>query len=533
MVDRRRRTTVFASWTATELTLSLLVLCATVLWLRAEWSGSTPISATGERLWLALSSVFLASTLTLLLAWHAWIARGPRHQKPEAVPQAHWVEAIGEASFDAVFTADQAALIRSFSAGAERLFGYSADEILGRSIFQILSLAQSGDFDRGSFVERLQASGMGGIAIEMSGRKKCGETVDLEVRMSRLDPADGLVFLCVCREARQTETEGESAKEREDYLTATTALDLTGAAVAVLDRDGTLQRSNEVFRTITGQAVAGMRGRPIWELLPCEGKNGTVTDALNEAGSGNSPVDVETHSTENAPRMRWGFTRLKAGNGEALLAVGREVLEGAAAENRTGIDWMRSVAHHAALRFNQLLTTVVGYSELLLESVRNDDDPLRDGLQEIRDAGQKAARLSHELQRASGTSRAAPEPVDLAALLRHIAPEGPIQVVGETPVTDADRAALEQVFAYLMGLTPVGSPVRMTTAADAVVCEWSVREASVEEDSLELHAVRGLLAMIGGAIEVGNPPDRHVRVRIPLSENRDEVTEKGGSASAP
>jgi PAS domain S-box-containing protein len=60
-----------------------------------------------------------------------------RHGTPELVLEAE-VFALLERTADAAYSVTDAGEIRSWNAGAERLFGYRADEVLGRDINEVL-----------------------------------------------------------------------------------------------------------------------------------------------------------------------------------------------------------------------------------------------------------------------------------------------------------------------------------------------------------------------------------------------------------
>ena len=61
------------------------------------------------------------------------LTRGVQSQNPEA-----WLAAIVESSDDAIIGKTLDSVIRSWNAGARRVFGYSADEIIGKTVYELI-----------------------------------------------------------------------------------------------------------------------------------------------------------------------------------------------------------------------------------------------------------------------------------------------------------------------------------------------------------------------------------------------------------
>jgi nitrogen-specific signal transduction histidine kinase len=108
--------------------------------------------------------------------------------------------------------------------------------------------------------------------------------------------------------------------------------------------------------------------------------------------------------------------------------------------------------------FNNLLTAILGYCNLVLDDVPNED-PLRVDLEEIRTAGERAASLTRQLLAFSRRQMLQPQVVDLNALvasmqklLRRLVSEE-IEVVTalahDVPAVRADPTSLEQVLVNL------------------------------------------------------------------------------------
>jgi PAS domain-containing protein len=74
----------------------------------------------------------------LLIVWVCERATRARRQANEAVLEQQRLAAIVASSDDAIISKDLNGTIQSWNAAAERLFGYSADEMVGQSITRLL-----------------------------------------------------------------------------------------------------------------------------------------------------------------------------------------------------------------------------------------------------------------------------------------------------------------------------------------------------------------------------------------------------------
>ncbi len=136
--------------------------------------------------------------------------------------------------------------------------------------------------------------------------------------------------------------------------------------------------------------------------------------------------------------------------------------------------------------FNNLLTVINGYSRLLLGSLKAGD-PLRDGLEEIHKAGERAARLTQQLLAFSRKQVLQPRVLDLNRVVEEMRGMLP-RLVGEdvevrialnadSPMVHADPHQLEQVIMNLAvnarDAMPHGGKLWIETA----IVEWGESQA--------------------------------------------------------
>jgi PAS domain S-box-containing protein len=121
--------------------------------------------------------------------------------------------AIVESAEDAILSEDLDGLIMSWNHGAQRVFGYTADEVLGRPV-TILIPPERHDEEL-AVVERIRR-GERALRYETVRRRKDGAVIDISVTVSPVKDADGRIF-GVSRVARDI-TERRRTYERQTLL---------------------------------------------------------------------------------------------------------------------------------------------------------------------------------------------------------------------------------------------------------------------------------------------------------------------------
>jgi PAS domain S-box-containing protein len=157
-----------------------------------------------------------------------------------------------------------------------------------------------------------------------------------------------------------------------------------------------------------------------------------------------------------------GVNRLHEPAVGGIVINARDITEGRVLENQLRqIQKMEAIGRLAggvAHDFNNLLTAILGYCNLLLEDLPPESN-LREDLEEIRKAGERAATLTRQLLAFSRRQMLQPQPVDLNALVAemenmlHRVMGDDIELVlslsAELPTIKADPASIEQVLMNL------------------------------------------------------------------------------------
>lgn len=128
--------------------------------------------------------------------------------------------AIFDSAMDAIVTVNPSGSIESLNKAAETMFGYPAEALLRRDISTIAPLAPG----EGPFLDRVAQNEAlhSGRTCELTGRRKDGATVPLDVNLGRMEQSDGVRIVAVMRDC----TERKRAEQAKDEFVSTVSHEL-------------------------------------------------------------------------------------------------------------------------------------------------------------------------------------------------------------------------------------------------------------------------------------------------------------------
>jgi len=186
---------------------------------------------------------------------------GMRKQAEEA--QAH-LAAIVESSDDVIISKSLDGIITSWNAAAERIFGYSSEEAVGRSILSLIIPAELHEEEQ-QILRRLRAGDRVDhyqtIRVAKNGRK-----VRISATISPVRNAHGHIIGAskIARDITERETTQSMLRENQDLLRA--AFTQTYSFLAMLSTDGTILEANRAAIDGTGFSRGEVVGQKIWDV---------------------------------------------------------------------------------------------------------------------------------------------------------------------------------------------------------------------------------------------------------------------------
>lgn len=167
-----------------------LLVGALAVWLAALWQPLSPLGAV---------LLVVAGALTTLATFHPWCRQlairsiqgavwSAERERKEAVANAashaaRW-QAIVDTATEGIVTIDATGLIETYNGAAERMFGYTAIDVIGRNVSMLMPQPYRGEHD--GYLRRYLTTGerrIIGIGREVIGRHKDGSEfpIDLSV----------------------------------------------------------------------------------------------------------------------------------------------------------------------------------------------------------------------------------------------------------------------------------------------------------------------------------------------------------------
>jgi PAS domain S-box-containing protein len=332
---------------------------------------------------------------------------------------------IVEFSGDAIVSQRLDGVLLSWNDAAARMFGYSEVEMVGRQL-SILALEHDTD-DPEHVLERLRA-GEPAVHYEAVRHRKDGSLIEIAAVASPIrDSAGTLIGVSrICRDVTESKRTLEALRESEEQL----RLSADAAQLGVWRRDlatGRITWSPPLER-IFGLPPGG-HPKNVEQLRtlihPQDWQR--VSEGAARSIEGNREFDVEYRSVRPNGEIRWMLSRGRPLYSEAtaiaLAGITMDITNRRRLEEKMQqaqkLESLGILAGGIAHDFNNLLVGILGNASLLKEETP-PDAPLRDVMDNLMQASERAAHLTRQMLAYSGKGRFVVERLDLALQVQQI-----------------------------------------------------------------------------------------------------------------
>jgi PAS domain S-box-containing protein len=406
-----------------------------------------------------------------------------------------------EAAPDAMVVVNQDGEIVLLNLQAEKRFGYRRDELLGQKVKNIIPEG---------FAERLIADDLRsaedalaqqiGTGIELTGRRKDGSEFPIEIMLSPLGSADGILVTAAIRDI-------SVRKAAEKHLAQTESryrglLEAAPDAMVVVNQGGEIVLLNLQAEKQFGYRRDELLGQKVKNIIPVGFAERLIADDLRSAedalaqqiGTGIELTGRRKDGSEFPIEIM--LSPLGSADGILVTAAIRDITERKRHESalqeknselQVAVNELDAFSYSVSHDLRAPLRAIDGFSQILLKQYA----PLLSGeprkyLQRVRDNTERMGHLVDDLLRFSRLGRQplakqlVPTDTIVGQALRDARQQAPGRsvnvVVGDLPPVWGDAALLKQVFANL-----IDNAFKYTQLREAAVVEIGCRRIDDEQ----------------------------------------------------
>lgn len=341
---------------------------------------------------VAVSTVFIFGLVNRELTLRRRAEQGLRFQ-------ARVLNEIGQS----VITTDQDGRITFWNSAAEELFGYEADEVLGKPVLDVTPSEEERLESARIFEELQQGRKWTG---EILLRRKDGSTFPAIVTNSPIFNDSGELIGVVgvttdLSDLHEAQRELQKSEERFRAL-----IEHTSEITTIIDTDGQVKYSSPALQRLLGRDPRERVGENIFEhTIVHPDDQAAIADAFREVRR-EPGMQVIVEARVQRSDGSWVLMEHEAHNMSDNPAVGGLVVHSRDISERRELEQqlfhaqkMEAIGRLAggvAHDFNNILTSITGHAELVLSEVP-ESSQLHEDTVEIKRAAERAANLTRQL----------------------------------------------------------------------------------------------------------------------------------------
>ncbi len=472
---------------------------------------------------------------------------------------------VVESSPSGILMVDQSGIILLVNRQIEQQFGYERAELVGQPVEMLVPQRVRSHHigDRTEFFAHSESRPMG-KGRELYGIRKDGLEFPLEIGLNPIRTSDGMRVLASVVDISERKRAAQTLQKERYFIDA--VLEIAGALVVVLDREGRILRFNRACEQTTGYSSEEVLGQFVWDLFAIPDEVDGMKAVFKRLQGGEPRNDFENYwrgKDGSLRRISWSNTVLTDFDGrvEYVVAAGlditdlKQILEQLRKTER--IAELGTLASGMAHEIGTPMNVILGRAEYLLQ--RTTDEGMKKGLTTIVTQIERITKVMNQLLAFARRRPAERRPVDLGEIVddslemfQERFAHGRITVdraiEAEMPLVNADRDQFTQVLINLLmnslHAMPEGGRLRLSlNREDSHVClgvsdtghgmPEEIRLKIFEPffttkdfgkgTGLGLTVVKNIIGEHGGTIEVESVVDKGTTfwIRFPVDEAQD------------
>ncbi len=381
---------------------------------------------------------------------------------------------------DAIVAVDRAGTIIQVNSQTERLFGYDRNELIGQKVEVLVPENYRSEHHdhRQNFAEKPKTRRMG-ANLNLSGRRRNGSEFPVEISLSPVATADGMIVLSAIRDiSDRLKIEEELRRANEELYRRTveqlgesrsrlaSIIDSSEDAIISKGLDGTIASWNKGAERIYGYAPEETVGKHISLLAPPD-RPDEIEEILRKIAGGGSIEHYESVRVAKDGRhlnVSISVSPLHDAQGNIIgaSAIARDVTAQKRAEGQLHqaqkMEGIGRLAGGVAHDFNNILGIINACAEFLRDRIDPASEP-SPYIENIKKAIERGSSLTRQLLAFSRSAAVEPRLLDLNERLQDITKllrplmgdDVEILVVSKSPaaIVEADPGQLDQIVVNL------------------------------------------------------------------------------------
>ncbi len=248
----------------------------------------------------------------------------------ESLDEARW-RAVVSSARDAIICIDRSGAISVFNPAAERMFGYSADDIVGDNVRRLMPSPHAEQHD--DYVRQYEETGIAkaiGKVRDVSAKRRDGTVFPIELSVSRVASGEEITYTAIVRDVSERRRMEELIRSERDF--ADSLIDTAHVIVLVLDPRGRIVRFNRHMEEISGYRLGEVRMKDWFDTFLVHRDRPRIQEVFDSALGGE-----DVHGTVNPiitkdgqeRQIQWYGKRLIDRDGEVIgvVSVGHDITE--------------------------------------------------------------------------------------------------------------------------------------------------------------------------------------------------------------